>query len=641
METLPFYDSINNVYESILKRKVDYDGFCTYTKLFSSKKMTEEKLEMILKASDEYKKLNIKESKPSSLNTVREFTIDWDILGAYKSDSKIKEEFLLSRKLEKQNTSDMFTFVITNWKRLDMVKKCFESILNAGFTNIVISNCGLDKNTLGWLKEVSDKYSFVKIVTTKKDLGVNQLWLQGLYYVTTPYVCIFHDDDEVHPNIKNYRNKINELLSLENLYFMFWDAIILENNKITTEYHSNWDRSEGYYTTDDYLTTYLKATYPLSPVVQIMKTDICIRVLSECKYNFTTEEHFSKPTMMLGNEIMMTLRTLEHKNKAIYYIDKALTLYGRHPMSESEIYVQSKEDTLINGYKCAREYFSNNPYYGPVTKRNFIHVVNIFNPSNEDDHRRHFQAIKNWYQFYEKGIITPRFIYDNEFERNSTHVGDKKSMPFIKDIINISIRYLRDNDVIILTNSDILFANDFIPNVRPYIEKYGCSFGFRYDSYEEIDDINMSSEDIESLLKWYVGSDVFVFTKQWWTRWGSLFPDLLIGKPNWDWIMRVLMGYSVKGEQIWCQDLQSIGNIVNCNACIYHEKHESYAELQDNYFKDNANLWNWNVAKEWFTFMKPDGNIDGFEIFNNVKSLNTNGWNEYIKLMKMNWVSYK
>ena len=51
METLPYYEEINGIYDRLLGRKVDYDGFCTYSVLFEKGKMNERKLENILKNS--------------------------------------------------------------------------------------------------------------------------------------------------------------------------------------------------------------------------------------------------------------------------------------------------------------------------------------------------------------------------------------------------------------------------------------------------------------------------------------------------------------------------------------------------------------------------------------------------------------
>ena len=209
METLPFYDEINSLYEKYLNRKVDYEGLCTYSKLFKTNKMNKDKLEFIIMNSPEYKEKETKEKPDTELS--RSMKIGWDLIQAYKHDKKDAKDWLLKRNY-KRSEQGMFTVLITNWKRLTFVRNCFESVIQAGITDIVISNCCLTKETLAFFKEVSDKYPFVKIVTTEADHGCNQLWLQGLYYVTTPYVLILHDDDELSSLMKGYKTIIDDIL---------------------------------------------------------------------------------------------------------------------------------------------------------------------------------------------------------------------------------------------------------------------------------------------------------------------------------------------------------------------------------------------------------------------------------------------
>ena len=639
METLPFYEEINSLYEHHLGRKVDYEGLCTYSKLFQSKKMTADKLEFIILNSPEYK--NRKTETTDELQIERNMKMKWDIIHAYESNKDDHKDWLIKRKFSMAENS-MFTVLITNWKRDQFVKKCFESVIRAGITNIVISNCCLTTYCLAFLKEVSDKYPFVKIVTTETDHGCNQLWLQGMYYVTTPYVLVLHDDDELSSMMKHYKPVLEDILFYnKDLYFVFWDAYILENDEITDEYHKSWKNPEGKYKTSDFLRDYEKATYPLSPVVQIMRTDICIRALSECKTYFTEDKYFSKPTMMLGNEIMMTLRSLQH-NGILYYLDKPLTLYGRHDGSESEIHVRSESNALKNGYIAARKYFSEHKEDIQQTDGQFVHVVNTFWPKAEEDYRRHKYAMNNWYQFYEKGDMTPRFIYDGEFTRMSKCVGDQRNMPFIKDIIDIAIQNLQKNDVIVLTNADISFAANAMKEIKKRIIKYGCTFSFRRDSNNIIDREDYTTDDVMTYFDWYVGSDMFAFTKNWWMRWKDLFPDLIIGKPNWDWIMRTLMGYSVIGNDVFSQTLETYGSVVETPNAIYHEKHESYAERSEIYYRDPANQWNWMIAKEWFEFMTKYNldELDGGHVFKNVNQTVHQGWHTYIQHMKRTWSSY-
>ena len=102
------------------------------------------------------------------------------------------------------------------------------------------------------------------------------------------------------------------------------------------------------------------------------------------------------------------------------------------------------------------------------------------------------------------------------------------------------------------------------------------------------------------------------------------------------------MGYSVIGKKVFRQTLETYGTTVETNDIIYHEKHDSYAELQNVYMKDQANQWNWYLAKRWFQFMthhKLD-ELDGGHVFQNFPPLRHNGWHRYIETMERTWSSY-
>ncbi len=50
----PFYDELNALYESLLKRSIDYSGYFTYASLLENGKHDIKEIEYILKRSDEY-----------------------------------------------------------------------------------------------------------------------------------------------------------------------------------------------------------------------------------------------------------------------------------------------------------------------------------------------------------------------------------------------------------------------------------------------------------------------------------------------------------------------------------------------------------------------------------------------------------
>jgi hypothetical protein len=606
-------NELNILYNNVFQRNIDQSGLSTYLNLIKNGKTIND-IKLIIQNSDEYKSKNKEKLNNKPI----------------KVESNMKLEKYIDIQLNcdvEHYLDDLFTVVITNWKRIDFLWKCFLSVIRNNIKNIVITTASESSEHICLFKSISEQFPYVKIVSVDNDFGCNKMWLSGLYQVKTRYVLVLHDDDELSPHFNNYLDKIKECM-LCDTPLILWDGKILENGIVTDEYHSNMPLKgdlkpeTGTYQAQLFHSHYKTCIYPISPVVQIMQTEICIKALNECESYFKDPRHFTKPTMMIGNEIMMTFRNLESgfKNlKHILYIHDALTYYGRHPGSESEIYMASKSDTLKNAYIFSRNYIHN--CKNDIFKPNFLHITNIFCPKNENDIRRHKLAFSTWKNLYNNGDFIPIHINDSQFDRNSTHVGDKRSMPFIHDIINLSIRYATDQDICILTNADICLTTDIKNEMDKYFKntKHECGFCFRYDCNYKLENNFYNSEDVREKFRWYVGSDLFAFKVSWWRKWSMYFPDFIIGKPCWDWVMRDLMSFSIIGVETFKDNLDNQGKICDMGSLIYHEKHESYAELSNNYFTDKANLWNWILAKTWFKDFAKDIVVDGTEIFENIK----------------------
>lgn len=591
--------SICQAYNDLLARPPDSKGLQFYREFMKANNNNIDKLKKHIMNSDEYKK---------------------------HDNSKM---FLLEHKHVKPR-NELFTVLITNWKRPEFLWKCLMSVIRNNIQNICISSFEGDRELL---EVVSKTFPYIKIHYLPIDLGCNKLWLNGLYMVNTPYVLILHDDDELTPSFSNYKEKIDECLRAQTC-LVLWDGIINHNGRVIDEYHTNMPKKyslkqeTGAYSAHDLLKHYKECVYPLSPVVQIMQTKVCIKALLECQNNFVTPKFFTKPTMMIGNEITMTYRNLEegiHRGSMMLYIHDALTYYGRHDGSESESHVLKKSDTLRLSYEHARKYL-----HGPKTpfsKGNIIHVVNIFEPNVPNDKRRHVLAMKTWDEVYMRNSMSPHFIYDDEFDRNSSHVGDSKKIPFVKDIIESAARHLTDIDLVCFTNSDICISELCEGKIRNVVNKYGCGFSFRRD-YDGKLMKKVNDSDIKK-LRWYVGSDLFVFTVKWWKAHRDKFPDFILGKPCWDWVLRCLMGYTVLGTNVFNSTLQEHGNVCEIQNIIYHEKHESYAEKPNIYKKDLANLWNWKMAKCWFDEYAKNTHVDGLDIFNDLDFEQVSTWFKY------------
>jgi hypothetical protein len=118
--------------------------------------------------------------------------------------------------------------------------------------------------------------------------------------------------------------------------------------------------------------------------------------------------------------------------------------------------------------------------------------------------------------------------------RNSTALGDHKSMFYVRDIIDAAWQSGNEG-VLVLTNNDIQFDTRLRGSIMDSCAKRGCWWAYRCESPQ---DRNTDQ-----------GADVFAFTRRWWALHSHFFPDFLMGYWWWDDMMVRIMQWSGCPEQ--------------------------------------------------------------------------------------------
>lgn len=232
-----------------------------------------------------------------------------------------------------------------------------------------------------------------------------------------------------------------------------------------------------------------------------------------------------------------------------------------------------------------------------------VHVFNEYKPQDI----RHIRARASWNRLVlEKPSDIDYLIhgYDN-FARNGLDVGDKRPVPFWRDVINACGLYVypeKDsegcelpNDFLILfTNMDSYLAYDSLHMIKDHLKWHGGIhgplFSKRVNMYKPLRH-RLSSYEIKFFGaaanvtgEPFIGVDLVVFPAWWWKQNQEHLPDLLIGYQGWDYLIRAI-GLPIK-------DL--LGNEIPLVA------HEMHGEPYWRRHKDCAgNQWNWDQLQSW------------------------------------------
>ena len=231
-----------------------------------------------------------------------------------------------------------------------------------------------------------------------------------------------------------------------------------------------------------------------------------------------------------------------------------------------------------------------------------IHVSSIYRAKDDDSIRRNEFAQKTWVSFYESGNVIPAMMYD-----------DNDELPKIKDIFEWGYKFCKnDDDIILYTNSDICITEDAYNKILESCKRYQCTFSFRKD-FGKLEEIKTPSEVSKSLFsngsRNPKGADVFAVTKRWWLEWRDYLPNnQIIGRPTWDWIFRITMGFSLEGDITFGKKFEDQGRVCETPNISYHESHNSYWNRPENILESIPNT---KIAYDWMIDKSISKNFTG------------------------------
>jgi hypothetical protein len=174
-----------------------------------------------------------------------------------------------------------------------------------------------------------------------------------------------------------------------------------------------------------------------------------------------------------------------------------------------------------------------------LPNRKLIHVWSDYERNDYGAAQRHLIASMTWETEFTKDQWIDRPVLDSEFTRNSgSELGEKKTVPFVNDLLQKGADEAGPNDVIVFTNDDTCVRPGLTRILLDEVPKCGAIFGSRREHAKL-----MRPLTLEQMMKGYkhVGADVFAFTRAWWDENKADFPDMLIGFEQFDLVLKKLI----------------------------------------------------------------------------------------------------
>lgn len=211
------------------------------------------------------------------------------------------------------------------------------------------------------------------------------------------------------------------------------------------------------------------------------------------------------------------------------------------------------------------------------------HVWSDYTPDGETARRMRL-AHATWEAEWTYGNWRPCPFPESAQWRSSAELGDARPMPYVADLVDyVDAHGPKGADIIALTNADVCFTPGLTGWILDKVPRHGAAFTHRWD-FQRLEK-PLTNEAAVTRGKWYPGSDAFFFTVEWWEQHRHEFPAMVLGREHCDEVLRQLVkrygGVEIRGA-------------------IYHERHPSFWEDEQQLTANPANRHNRKLARRWF-----------------------------------------
>lgn len=251
------------------------------------------------------------------------------------------------------------SIVITNWQRPEALRRCLQSVAAVPLP-IVVSSAAITPAVCAELSAFLQQRPDTVLTVQTVDHGCNEMWLRGVYAAQTPYVLLLHDDDQLAPQFSQaYTAHIAPVLGT--VHHAFWDGEVAVDGQPIGERHASLAAGQtGLQPGAAVVADRLQRGLALSPVVQIFQRRLALRVLQEAVEHLRDPVFYTRPTMLVGNDMLLSLRHAEAWPQC-YYLAESLTYYGRWDGSETERLLNAAQRPLQKAYAATKQYFKQYP----------------------------------------------------------------------------------------------------------------------------------------------------------------------------------------------------------------------------------------------------------------------------------------
>ena len=163
----------------------------------------------------------------------------------------------------------------------------------------------------------------------------------------------------------------------------------------------------------------------------------------------------------------------------------------------------------------------------PIARKVF-HAVERHQDQRES---RKEEAWRTWDVAYKRGVIPCHY---SRYERDARSIGDKRALPFLKDVLSLAMTQADDEDIIMFTNDDNILHPALPEVLKFHVSVYGACSSQRCEFRSKPPSPADPPDRWARLGSPHMGRDLFAFTKLWLVKHWNDIPDFILGASDWD-----------------------------------------------------------------------------------------------------------
>jgi hypothetical protein len=187
--------------------------------------------------------------------------------------------------------------------------------------------------------------------------------------------------------------------------------------------------------------------------------------------------------------------------------------------------------------KLARDFMAAKKGVEPTDNRpRIFHAVEHHGTS--DARKRRAQL--SWDRLYAQGVV-PCHLWEKNYPRTALDIGDRRKLPYLKDVLEFAMRQAGDGDIICWTNDDDWLHPELPSLLIEHVTKHGPCTSKRCEVSQAITGPVLPPQSYTQGTTPHMGRDLFAATKRWLVEHWETFPDFILGASDFDLWMAVMV----------------------------------------------------------------------------------------------------